>query len=123
MSLKHLDRSFVFLAFRLPCGPDVCLAIFAAAYDILGVIAERSMYLTARILVTLKLKLQTFVSQIIDANSRVIAGYEQFDFSVRVFWGVIDGLYSSDFASLGIFAMSRAHMNLRLVFQALCFIE
>ena len=123
MSLKHLDRSFVFLALRLPGGPDVCLAIFAAAYDIFGVIAERSMYLTARILVAFKLKLQTLVSEIIDANSRVIAGYEQFDFCVGVFWWVIDGLYSSDFASLGIFAMSRTHVDLRLIFQALCFIE
>ena len=40
MSLKHLDRPLVFLALRLPRGPDVCLAIFATAYDILGVIAE-----------------------------------------------------------------------------------
>ena len=74
------------------------------------------MYLTARILVAFKLELQTLVSQIIDANPRVIAGYEQFDFRVRVFWWVIDGLYSSDLASPSIFAMSRTDMNLRLIF-------
>ena len=74
------------------------------------------MYLTARILIALELKLKTLVSQIIDANSRVIAGYEQFDFRIRVFWWVVDGLNSSDFTSLGIFAVGRTHMNLRLVF-------
>ena len=59
MRFEHFDGSFVLFGFWLSGGPNVGFAIFAATDDVLGIITERGMYLTTRVLVALQLEFQT----------------------------------------------------------------
>ncbi len=105
MGFERFDWSLVFVCFWGSCGPDVDFAIFAAAYHIPSIIAERCMYLTARVFVAFEFNFQAFVSEIIYAYSRVVTGNQKLDFAVRIVRWIVYCLYPGDFASFCIFAM------------------
>lgn len=123
MSLKHFDRSLIFIALCGSCGPYIRFAVFAAANHILRIVAERRVYLTAGVLISSKFDLETFISEVVHPHSRIITRDQEFDVAVGIVRGVIDGLDASDFAPLGIFAMRRSHMKLRVILQSLGFVE
>ena len=81
------------------------------------------MYLTAGVLISSEFDLETFISEVVHPHSRIITRDQEFDVAVGIVRGVIDGLDASDFAPLGIFAMRRSHMNLRVILQSLGFLE
>ena len=62
VGLKHLNRSLVLISFWLTGRPYVCFAVFTAADDIFGIVTERGVNLTARILIAFEFELQAFVS-------------------------------------------------------------
>ena len=105
MGFEDLGRPLVSLSLWLPCRPYVCLAVLATTYYVLSIIAERSMYLTARVFVAFEFKLEALVSEVVDPYSRVVAGDQKFDFSIWVIWWVVDGLYAGDLASPSVLTM------------------
>lgn len=76
MCLEDLHRSFVFLLLGRAGRPDVSFPILTTTDDISSIVTEAGMYLAASVFVPSELHLQAFVSQVVQPDAGVIAGYE-----------------------------------------------
>ncbi len=123
MCLENLHRSFVLLLLGRAGRPDVRFPIFTATDDISSIVTEAGMYLTASIFVPSELHLQALVSQVVQSDAGVIAGYEQLDISIRISGWEVHCLYASDFAPFSIPSVRRSHMDLGVILQTFRFIE
>ena len=123
MSLKHFDRSLIFITLCGSRGPYIRLAVFTAADHVLRIVAERRVYLTAGVLISSKFDLETLISEVVHPHPRIVARDQEFNVAVGIVRGVIDGLNARDFAPLGVLTMRRSHMNLRVILQSLGFVE
>lgn len=123
MSLKHLDWPLFPVRLQRSGRPDVCSPVFATTYDILCVLAKTCADLTTRILIAFQFDLQSLVSEIVDADSRIIAGDENLDFPVGIVRREADGLDACDFTAFRIFSVGGSHVDLSLIFKSLCLVE
>lgn len=103
--------------------PDVCLSVFTTTYDILRIFAKTCADLATRILIALKLHLQSLVSEIVNADSRIVAGDEDLDFSILIVRGKGDGLDACNLTAFRVFPVGGSDMDLSLVFEPLRLVE
>src|SRR5947209_559522 len=85
LTLKVFDRPLVLLLGLSRSNiPYVQPPVFAAADDIFRIVTKSSTDLAACILVALKLHFETLISSIVHSNSRIVAGDQKFNLSIRI---------------------------------------
>ncbi len=91
-------------------SPDENTLVFGAAGDVFPIMTERGSNLAASVRVALVLARQRQVSQIVQSNTTVVRGHEQFVLA----W---HGLDPGDFPALGVLPPGRPHVNHGVVLE------
>jgi hypothetical protein len=88
-----------------------------------AIIAEGCPNLTGRVLVAPILSLQIPIFEIVQSNSRIIAGDQQLDIAIRIVGRLPNRVDPGYLTAFGIPSPGRANMNLRIRFQAVRLVE